>query len=84
MLSAVGAAIDDAALNGDGSGDPALPIGLLTDPGLLEREFTTAYTVADLIAMEKAVADNTANTSPAALGWLADPATREPPRPSTD
>lgn len=77
LLSAIGAAIDDAAINGDGSGDPATPIGLLADPGLLEREFTTAFTAADILAMEKAVAAAHGEYSPAALGWLADAGTRE-------
>lgn len=77
LLSAVAAAIDDSSINGDGSGDPATPIGLLADPGLLEREFTTDITVADLLAMEKLVAANHGEHSPAALGWLADAGTRE-------
>ena len=65
LLSAIGAAIDSAAINGTGTNQP---VGLLTDPNLLEEQFTASLAVADLVAMEKALADNHGEHDPAALG----------------
>lgn len=74
LLSAIGGALDDAAINGSGTDEP---FGLLTDSQLLEEEFTTSITVANLLAMEKAVASNHGEADAAVMTWLADPATRE-------
>ncbi len=74
LLSAIGAALDDAAVNGTGTDEP---FGLLADPNVTEHDFTAALTVADVLAMEKAVADNHGEVEPFSMGWLADSGTRE-------
>ena len=74
LLSAIGAALDDAAVNGSGTDEP---FGLLADPNILEHEFTTDITAADVLAMEKAVADAHGEAEAAYMGWIADSGTRE-------
>ena len=75
LLSAIGAAIDDAAINSSGAG--GTPVGLLADPGLQEHALAGAPAVADLLLMEKIVTENHGEHDHAALGWLTDPATRK-------
>ena len=75
LLSAIGAAIDDAAITSTGAG--GTPTGLLADPSLQEHTLAGAATVADLLQMEKIVAENHGEHDHAALGWLTDPATRK-------
>ena len=74
LLSAIGAALDEASIIGSGTDEP---FGILADPAVLEHEFTTSITAADILAMEKAVADAHGEADPAAMTWLADTATRE-------
>lgn len=73
LLSAIGAAIDDAALNGVG---PDQPVGLLADPNVAQHTFTTSITAADVLAMEQAIAELHGESAFAEMGWLGDPATR--------
>lgn len=75
LLSAIGAALDDSAINGSGTAEP---FGLLADPGLLEHEYAGSDpVVSDLLAMEAALADAHGERDPFALGWLVDSATRK-------
>jgi HK97 family phage major capsid protein len=75
LLSAIGAALDDGAINGDGTGDS--PVGLLADTGVAEYEMAGAsIAVADLIGMEQAIADAHGENGLESLAWLVDPATR--------
>jgi HK97 family phage major capsid protein len=75
LLSAIGAAIDDGAINSTGAA--GTPVGLLADPGLQEHTLAGAATVADLVQMEKIVAENHGEHDHAALGWLTDASTRK-------
>lgn len=76
LLSAIGSAIDKAALDGDGTGDT--PVGLLTDPGLSEYEQAGAsLAVADLLGMEETIAGNHGEDGIETLAWLVDPGTRQ-------
>jgi HK97 family phage major capsid protein len=75
LLSAIGAAIDDGAINSTGAG--GTPVGLLADPGLQEHTLAGAATAADLLQMEKIVAENHGEHDHAALGWLTDSGTRK-------
>lgn len=75
LLSAIGAAIDQAALIGTGVDDE--PTGLLFDSGIAEHEMIAAAPGAlDLIAMEKLLADSHGEGDPDQLRWVVDPATR--------
>jgi HK97 family phage major capsid protein len=75
LLSAIGAALDDGALNGTGTD---MPYGLLTEPDLLTYDCnTSAYTFADICEMERLVSAAHGESSAASLGWLSDPATRK-------
>jgi HK97 family phage major capsid protein len=75
LLSAIGAALDDSAVNGDGTDDS--PVGLLADTGVAEYEMAGAsIAVADLIGMEQAIADAHGENGLETLAWLVDPATR--------
>jgi HK97 family phage major capsid protein len=73
LLSAVGAALDDAAINGTGTDEP---FGLLADPNIAEHEYSTSIAAADILDMEQAVADNHGEADPSAMAWIADTATR--------
>ena len=74
LLSAVGAAIDDAAINGTGTGQP---FGLLTDSAIAEHEILdSAIAFPDVLAMEKALADAHGEDA-SGMGWIADTATRQ-------
>ena len=77
LLSAIGQSIDNAILNGDGTGDN--PTGLLVDSDVLSHTRTTAgiNVLSDLAAMERAIADNHGETDPSDYFFVCDTATRE-------
>ncbi len=70
LLASVGAAIDDAVVNGSGAGD--VPLGLLNDGDLPTHTRASAgvNAEADLLAMEKAVADAYGEHDPADFVWI--------------
>jgi HK97 family phage major capsid protein len=75
LLSAIGAALDDSALNGSGTNQP---FGLANDPDLLTYDCTpTAVTLADLTEMERLLSAAHGEADSNALSWLVDPATRK-------
>lgn len=76
LLSALAASLDDAAVNGIGGTDE--PFGLLQDPNLAEYVLAGAnISLADILGMEKAVADSHGEADPVAMGWISDTATRK-------
>lgn len=74
VISAIGAALDDAAINGTGTGQP---LGLLAHPSVPEVGASSAYTFGNVLDMEKSVADNHGEADPYGMTWFADPATRK-------
>jgi HK97 family phage major capsid protein len=76
LLSAMGVALDKAALVG--TGDDSQPLGLLNDDEILTHERTTADvdTLDDLAGMEEAIANSHGEADPGNFCWIVDPATR--------
>jgi HK97 family phage major capsid protein len=76
LLSAIGTALDKAALVGTGEDDE--PLGILNDDGLLihTRAAAGIDSPDDLAAMESTIAEAHGEADPAAYSWLVDPATR--------
>jgi HK97 family phage major capsid protein len=75
LLSAIGAAIDESAILGSGTGEP---YGLKTDPAIAELSIAGATpTFVELTEMERLVSANHGETDSEALRWLVDPATRK-------
>lgn len=75
LLSAIGAALDHAAIAGTGTDQP---FGLSNDPDLLTYDCTpTAVTLTDLTEMERLLTAAHGEADASALSWLVDPATRK-------
>ncbi len=76
LLSAIAAAIDKAALVGDGGQEP---LGILNDDGILTHERTAANvdSLLDLAAMESAITDDHGEADPGAFVWITDASTRK-------
>lgn len=75
LLSAIGAAIDESAILGSGTGQP---YGLKTDPAIATLSIAGATpTFVELTEMERLVTANHGETDSEALRWLVDPATRK-------
>ena len=76
LLSALGRALDKAAIIGDGNGDN--PLGFLND-GILNHTRATAGidTLTDITAMQKAISDADGEANPENYLFVADAATRQ-------
>ena len=76
LLSAVGRALDNAAITGTGVGD--IPTGILSDLDVLSytRAAAGINSLDDLVAMEKAIADANGEDGAADYLWITDTATR--------
>lgn len=70
LLSSVGAALDDAILNGTGVGEE--PLGILADPDVLSYERASAGVslLSDTLAMEKAISDAFGEDDAGQYRWL--------------
>ncbi len=70
LLSAISSAIDDAVVNGSGSNGE--PLGILADATLPKHERASAgvNAEADLVAMEKAIADSHGEHDPEDFLWI--------------
>lgn len=77
LLASVGRALDKAALVGTGANNQ--PTGLLNDTGINShtRASNGINSLADMAAMEKAIADNNGEDNSEDYLWVSDTATRE-------
>jgi len=77
LLASVGRALDKAALVGTGTNNQ--PTGILNDAGIIThtRASTGINSLADMAAMERAIADDNGEDNAEDYLWVSDTATRE-------